>query len=1088
MEPLMSHTASRQPAARWHESNSVSTTHAVYAVYVVKAVWVAMVFCLSVAAPRPTWGQAGLRAIPHPEYFDGFGEFYNGDYKSARQIFRNGATSAYKTPAGQWVDSICYHAMLGECHYQMGDLANALDQFNAALNLFIANRDWMLRVQYPAAINQKVLGINTVITWGASERKSLLGDFPDHFQTLIGNVDNSAVVQTGGVVQQAQIFPISAAEIVRCTTLAIMRRADILGPAGKYDPLTMDVVNALSRRPTTPNHWSQCWIDLQLGAALAAAGKETEAVAAFSNSLVAGGTYDHPLTSLGLVGLGKIAFQQGKYADACGLFTEATYTAAYFKRYDMMEEAFRCGALSYLLSGQKGVYPPLVNAAAWAKGMSGPGRGVSLRSLHVSLATSLAEQLAAAGEPEAALVAINQGKLSINGAEMMLGAHGARLNYELAKASYQLGRPAVGAPALAAAMTYQKSASRWLYQIALTDQYIQKGAPWMTERIADELYSELLREPAPADWILDPLDTLAALTTPHPLPFEHWLELSLTPARRDQEKALQIADRIRRHRFFSSLTLGGRLHALRWVLEAPKQLLSDAALLQRQSLLAKYPVYAEQSVAAAKAKAALDALPLAPMEEAEKTKQGDLLGDLARASAAQEMILQTIALRREPAEFAFPPLKDTKEIQKSLPPGRLVLAYLVTTSNVYGFAVTRENYAVFTLASPARVKADVIEMLRKLNLHDRNQPVAADDLVNNDWKAPATRLLTQLSNEATAADWKSYKELVVVPDGVLWYVPFEALQIEQAAGSATLSSQLTVRYAPTAALSMPDGRGKRLLPHTAIAAGKMLPRDDEKTAPSAAEKIVEGVKGATKLIGSLPAVSSYFASAVDRLVVLADLDDSDKGPYHFAPFFFDRGRTGSTLADWQSLPFAGPEQVILPGFHTAAEYSLKRGGTGDEIFFTVCGLMSTGARTILLSRWRVGGETSFDLTREFTQELPHTPAAQAWQRSVRLLRETMIDFDHEPRVRKSSKIDSLKAEHPFFWAGYLLVDVDPDVPVVETKSDNKKGAKPPADPKKEAPKKEPDKKPAEKAEKKAPEKQPAEKKAIDKKPAAARSM
>ena len=47
--------------------------------------------------------------------------------------------------------------------------------------------------------------------------------------------------------------------------------------------------------------------------------------------------------------------------------------------------------------------------------------------------------------------------------------------------------------------------------------------------------------------------------------------------------------------------------------------------------------------------------------------------------------------------------------------------------------------------------------------------------------------------------------------------------------------------------------------------------------------------------------------------------------------------------------------------------------------------MSTGVRTILISRWRPGGQSSFDLVREFAQELPHESPAAAWQRAVQLL-------------------------------------------------------------------------------------------------------
>ena len=99
---------------------------------------------------------------------------------------------------------------------------------------------------------------------------------------------------------------------------------------------------------------------------------------------------------------------------------------------------------------------------------------------------------------------------------------------------------------------------------------------------------------------------------------------------------------------------------------------------------------------------------------------------------------------------------------------------------------------------------------------------------------------------------------------------------------------------------------------------------------------------------------------------------------------------------------------------------------GGEVFLTVCGLMSTGTRTVLLSRWRPGGQSSIDLVREFVAQLPHTTAADAWQRSVLLTAGSAIDIEREPRVSLKQDL-GLKATHPFFWSPYMLVDtgVDP---------------------------------------------------------------
>ena len=84
--------------------------------------------------------------------------------------------------------------------------------------------------------------------------------------------------------------------------------------------------------------------------------------------------------------------------------------------------------------------------------------------------------------------------------------------------------------------------------------------------------------------------------------------------------------------------------------------------------------------------------------------------------------------------------------------------------------------------------------------------------------------------------------------------------------------------------------------------------------------------------------------------------------------------------------------------------------------------MASGARTVLLSRWRTGGQTSFDLVREFAQELPHTAPADAWQRAVLLATDSRLNLEAEPRVKRSTGEESPRASHPFFWAGYLLVD------------------------------------------------------------------
>ena len=46
-------------------------------------------------------------------------------------------------------------------------------------------------------------------------------------------------------------------------------------------------------------------------------------------------------------------------------------------------------------------------------------------------------------------------------------------------------------------------------------------------------------------------------------------------------------------------------------------------------------------------------------------------------------------------------------------------------------------------------------------------------------------------------------------------------------------------------------------------------------------------------------------------------------PYAWTPIQIERNKSGNTLSDWLPLPWGGPETIILPGFHTAAESAFK---------------------------------------------------------------------------------------------------------------------------------------------------------------------
>jgi hypothetical protein len=285
-------------------------------------------------------------------------------------------------------------------------------------------------------------------------------------------------------------------------------------------------------------------------------------------------------------------------------------------------------------------------------------------------------------------------------------------------------------------------------------------------------------------------------------------------------------------------------------------------------------------------------------------------------------------------------------------------------------------------------------------------------------------------------DPKQTNSLVIVPDGWLWYLPFEALVLPNAPPPGVLGDRILVRYGPTAALAIGDARPFRRVRHTGIAVGAAGSTDAGR-GDDAWDRLKEVAAGPIRLTSPSAKPSYLLAPLLDELISLDDVEFDAERPLDWSPLPRHRGRRSAdnaaqdTIEGWLTMPFSGPQRTVVTGFSTLAEQGLKGAGRGaardqppgHEVFQAVCSLMATGSRTILISRWRTSGRTNLDLVREFVRELPNTSAVEAWQRSVLLARESPLNVELEPRLKRPDEAEEPpSAGHPFLWAGYLLID------------------------------------------------------------------
>ncbi len=974
---------------------------------------VSLALVVSIWATNVGAQQLGSTSYPPPEYFLAKQLLPEGEYSRAVQAFRSVGRSGFRYGTSTWVDSICYHAMLGESFYQLGELPAALEQFNAAVMLYLASPTWLNHVQFTTA-GRPPSYTGPPIPWGQPTRPLNPGAFPSRAPLTHPALTNVQVTPDGSLISQPQFVTMHIGEIARCFALALRRRAEILGPVGAHDPLSTRLIAALTTRPAPPGHWSQAWVDCWLGLAYLGAGRKEDAATALQKSFTAGG-FEHELSAIGLLELGKLAARQGQWEQAIGLLYEATFRAVLYEQYDVLEEAFRWAAWSYRLVGQPGSYPPLAGALAWAQRQK-------LRQLEVSLLIETASLLAP-DEPAAALAMLERAQRGMLRSPMLAGALGARYRFVAAHVQYRLGKPAVAEPLLTAALAYYRKSAPQAAQVVLAEG-VMGG---LTDLAAHELYDAVLREPTPLDWTLWPAETLALLSIADTQPWVRWFELSIK--RGDLLTACQITDRIRRRRFLAAQPLGGRLLALRWLLDAPREALSDRALLQRQDLLARWPILQPLSERSAALRQQCRPETWAAMDKDSLEKLSQLLGEWSNIAARQEAILLQVATDRVATDLVFPPLLDMQKFQQQLSDKQAVWLFFATDRELYSFIIGKQSpIEGWRIPTANQIRSQVSELMRVLGNLDANSQITSKT-ISQSWQPLARSLYLQLADkqpESADLPWRDSQEVVIVPDGVLWYLPFEILLAGSNSSALPMINHVRLRYAPLLSLAVPDARKSSAISYTALVSHKLHPQESDTFVQQTVADLSAAIPYVLQLSAPIPSVPGL-ATVLERAVVFEEFQVDKSGPLGWSPLPLS-GRNDSLLADWLGLPWGAPVQLVVPGMRTPAEEALRRGGTGQELFMIACALAGSGTRTALISRWRVGGKSTRQLIREFLQELPHRSASEAWQRSVQLWQPTQVELESEPRVDARSFSQPLDGSFPFFWAGYLLLDTGSEPP------------------------------------------------------------
>jgi hypothetical protein len=445
----------------------------------------------------------------------------------------------------------------------------------------------------------------------------------------------------------------------------------------------------------------------------------------------------------------------------------------------------------------------------------------------------------------------------------------------------------------------------------------------------------------------------------------------------------------------------------------------------------------------------------------------------AQVSARRGLLIDLLGAGREPVGIEFPPLLPAAEVRGRLAPGELVLSFHWSGSGAWGALESRERVATWQIRQPAALARELTQLAKALCLFDPHVPIGTDRIAASDWRASAITVERLLFEQSKVKLSEGIEELVIVPDGPLWYLPFDLLPVgsagepaageEEAADTVPLLRDVCrIRYCPTRSLAVagrpvapaeaPAGRGP-----VGIHAGRPIRGERPEAIGEAVSRLTQALDRAI-VLPSQPVqqhgvvVSPALPAALcDVLVVLDEVNVAGEGPVGLRGLFGrpnDRGsRAGMTFNDWLASPHKRPPRVVVPGLQSAMASGLTKPAArpGEELFIAATDLLAAGARTALVSRWRMGGKSTTDLVTEFVRDTddPATTPAASWRRAVDLVSAEEPDPALEGRIRVAGQTVLSDMRHPLFWAGYLLIDGGTSAPA-EAPAAKVVGGRPPA--------------------------------------------
>ncbi|MHB8654055.1 MAG: CHAT domain-containing protein [Terriglobia bacterium] len=389
-------------------------------------------------------------------------------------------------------------------------------------------------------------------------------------------------------------------------------------------------------------------------------------------------------------------------------------------------------------------------------------------------------------------------------------------------------------------------------------------------------------------------------------------------------------------------------------------------------------------------------------EKAPPQRRGAALEMFSRNLAQTERDYQALlddlrGTQQENAAVRGLTVPSTKQMQSELPADSALIEYIVGDESVSIFVLTKANLRALTVPVKAGDLEAKVELFRGLIAREGGK----------DWMKPGKSLRHLLIEPVEKDGWLAgVTRVVMVPHGVLQYLPFAALPRLSGAGSRMLVQDYVVDYLPAASALVyapktqdpkgnlfalaPSSSRLRFAPQEARSVGSFYP----------AHSLVLVGAGATKLAFEQQAenfkiihlAAHGFFDPVNPIFSGVDLqpDKHDDGRLRVYEIF--RLHIHARL-----VTLSACETALGSGYFS--EYP-----AGDDIVGLTRAFLYAGSSSVMASLWEVNDRSTLDFMRSFYSNLQRTDEASA----LRKAQLAMIE-SHD------------RYSQPYFWAPFVLV-------------------------------------------------------------------